>query len=88
MLGLVGHQEWPNVLTRKPKSSLPGHGGPDIVRFTCQAAVNVVALLSTVGNVVLEKNVQGFWRAGLNWLAGWMRLVSPGLQSNKNVFKL
>jgi len=28
-----------------------------------------VALLSTVGNVVLEKNVLGAWRTGLNWIA-------------------
>jgi len=32
-----------------------------------QAAANAVALLSTVGNVVLEKNPQGIWRAGINW---------------------
>jgi len=29
-----------------------------------------VALLSTVGNVVLDKNVLGVWRTGLNWIAG------------------
>ena len=34
-----------------------------------QAAVNAVALLSTVGSVALEKNVQGIWRVGLNWSA-------------------
>jgi len=31
-----------------------------------QAAANAGALLPTVGNVGLEKNVQGIWRAGLN----------------------
>jgi len=31
--------------------------------FTFSA--NAVALLSTVGNVVLEKNVQGIWRAAV-----------------------
>jgi len=36
-------------------------------------SAHAVALLSTVGNVVLEKNVQGIWRAGINWSAGWMR---------------
>jgi len=36
--------------------------------FTLSA--NPVAVLSTVGNVVLEKNVQGIWRAGLHWPAG------------------
>ena len=30
--------------------------------FTLSA--NAVALLYTIGNVVLEKNVQGIWRAG------------------------
>jgi len=30
-------------------------GVPDTVPFTSQAAANVVAVLSTVGNVVLEK---------------------------------
>ena len=32
---------------------------------------------TTVGNVVLEKNVQDIWRAGLNWLAGRMRPTAP-----------
>jgi len=40
-----------------------------------QAAANPVALLSTVGNVVLEKIVEGIWRDRLNWLAGRMRAV-------------
>jgi len=45
---------------------------------------NAVALLSKVGNVVLEKNVQAIWRAGLNWSASRMRpagrrLATPGL---------
>jgi len=35
-----------------------------------QAAVNAVALLSTVGNVAFEKNVQGIWQVGLNWSVG------------------
>jgi len=44
---------------------------------TEKQAVNAVAILST-GNVVLEKNVQGIWRAGLNWFAGQMRsLAAP-----------
>jgi len=43
-----------------------------------------VALLSTVGNVVLEINAQGSWRAGLNWSACRMRpegrsLATPAL---------
>jgi len=48
------------------------------VRFTWQAATKAVALLSTVGNVVLAKNVQGIWRAGLNWPAG-RSLAIPGI---------
>jgi len=32
--------------------------------------LNADALLSTVGEVVLEKIVQGVWWAGLNWSAG------------------
>jgi len=51
-------------------------GGPNAKRFTWQAAANAVLLLSTVGNVVLEKNVQGIWRAGLNWL--WDRMGPEG----------
>jgi len=43
-----------------------------------QAAANAVALLSTVGNVVLEKNMQGIWLAGLNWSAN-RNLATPGL---------
>jgi len=39
------------------------------VRFTWQAAVNAVALLSTVGNVALEKKC--VWH-----LAGGIKLVS------------
>jgi len=38
-----------------------------LLRQTSQqetAAANAVALLSTAGNVALEKTVQGFWRAG------------------------
>jgi len=38
-----------------------------------QAGANAVALLSTVGNVVLENNVQGIWWAELNWSAGRIR---------------
>jgi len=49
-----------------------------IVKMYCSAIItikshhflytiyNVVALLPTVGNVVLEKHVQSIWRAGLN----------------------
>jgi len=40
-----------------------------------QAAANAVALLSTIGNVVLEKNVEGIWWDRLNWLAGRIRAV-------------
>jgi len=54
-------------------------GRPDTVRFTWEAAVNAVALLSTVGNVALEKNLQGIWRVGLNWSAGRMRLAGSSL---------
>ena len=46
---------------------------------TWQAAVNAVALLSTVGNVALEKNVQGIWRVGLNWSACRMRPAGRSL---------
>ena len=53
--------------------------GLNTVRFTWQAAANAVALLSAVENVVLEKNVQGVWRAGLNWSAGWMRPAGRSL---------
>jgi len=63
-------QEWSNLLARGPNLRLPGHWRPDTVRFTWQTAANAVALLSIAGNVVLGKNVQGIWRAGLNWSAG------------------
>jgi len=50
-----------------------------------QATANAVALLPTVGNVVLEKNVQDICQAGLNWSASWMQpmatacsLATPG----------
>jgi len=51
-----------------------------------QAVANAVALLSTVGNVVSEKNMQGIWRAGLNWSTRRMRpagrsLATPGLRT-------
>jgi len=42
---------------------------------------NAVALLSTVRNVVLEKNVQGIWRAGLNRSAG-RSLATTGLDTH------
>jgi len=44
-----------------------------------QAAANAVALLSIVGNVVLEKNAQDIWRDGLNWSAG-RNLATPALR--------
>jgi len=52
-----------------------------------QAAANAAALLSTVGNVVV-KNVQGIWRAGLNWSEG-RSLVTPVLveESQKAYFQ-
>jgi len=51
-----GQTFWPEGRIR---DCLPT-GGPDTVRFAWQTAANAVVLLSTVGNVVLEKNVQGF----------------------------
>jgi len=50
--------------------------GSDRVRL---AVVNAVALLSTVGNVALEKNLQGNWRVWLNWSAGRMRPAGRSL---------
>jgi len=44
-----------------------------------QVAANAVALLSTVGKVVLENNAQGIWRTGLNWSAG-RSLATPVLR--------
>jgi len=57
-----------------------------------RAAGNAFALLSTVGNVVLEKNVQGIWRAGCGpravvWLPLQSALVSMPLL-NSNSFKV
>jgi len=45
-------------------------------------------VLSTVGNVVLEKKVQGVWWAELNWSAGRMRpagssLATPAIDEQK-----
>jgi len=44
-------------------------------------------MLSTVGKVVLEKDVQGVWRGGLNWSVGRIRpagrsLATPSLETN------
>jgi len=55
--------------------------------YLIQAAANVVALLSTAGNVVLEEDVQGIWRSGLNWSVGQMRpagrsLATPSVETN------
>jgi len=55
---------------------------PFCLRFyLIQAAAKAVALLSTVGNVVLEKNVQGIW-----WAVVWSPRLEKrvGHSSNKN----
>jgi len=48
-----------------------------------QAAVNVVALLSTSGNAVLERNAQGILPAGFNWSEG-RTLATPVLSSQQS----
>jgi len=51
--GWGGQTFWPEDQIRDCVAT----GGPDAERFTWQAAVNAFALLSTVGNVALEKNL-------------------------------
>jgi len=41
-------------------------------------------MLSTVGKVVLEKDVQGIWRGGLNWLVDRIRPAGRSLARDKH----
>jgi len=58
-------------------------GGSDTVRFTWQAAANAVALLSTVGNVVLEKMCKVY---GGPDQAGWFGHYSVAICRPHRIF--
>jgi len=65
LLEMPLQQEWPNFDLRAKFAT----AWPQVDRIQCevnkrQVAANAVALLSRVRNMVLEKNVQGVWRAG------------------------
>jgi len=51
--------------------------GPDTVLFTLQAVANAVALLSTAGNVVLEKMCKVFYLRIAHWYFYDNAIVEP-----------